>query len=203
MKPKIKICGITNKDDALLAAQLGANFIGFIFYDKSPRYISYTTAQDIKTALKEHYPLCKTVGVVVHPKDKDLKAIEGIVDIIQYSGDEDSHDCKTQLDYWKVIHIKDKDSLQNTKKHPHVSTFVFDTHKAGLYGGTGTSFDFTITPHDQSYHSILAGGLNPNNIKKAIQQAQPWGVDVCSGVEERPGVKSKEKMSEFFKEIRK
>lgn len=197
---KIKICGITNVKDALLAAQLGADYIGCIFYKQSPRYISFEKAAEIKKQLQTVAPHCKLVAVVVHPQKDEIRHIEKIADIIQFSGKESPEECTTKIPCWKVIHIKDVQSKKSMNNYPHISTFVFDTFKEGTYGGTGKTFDFSLA-FDPNAHIIIAGGLNPDNIQEAIAQAQPWGVDVCSGVEEAPGMKNEEKLRAFFQNV--
>lgn len=207
MITKIKICGITNKKDALLAAKFGADFLGFILYTKSPRHIPLHQAEKIIQSIRPLFPKCKTVGVFVHPKKNELDMIvkKKIFDIIQLSGNEKKSFCSDISSIvWKTIHIKNMKSLAKMDHYLDFSAIVLDTQEKGKYGGTGRSFNFEIGKKaiKKKKKIILAGGLKAENIKEAIRIIKPWGIDVCSGTEKSPGKKDTKKLKAFFKIVK-
>ncbi len=197
---KVKICGLTNTEDALHAVKSGADYIGVITYPKSPRFTPKEKRIEIIKAL-EGYPV-KKVAVVVNEGYEFLKELldEGF-DLIQFHGDEDiALGKKVGLErVIKVFRIKEKMPLVGEWKDSHA--LLLDTYSDKAYGGTGKTFNWDIAKKlvEQGYRIFLSGGLNPENVKKAVEYVKPYGVDVSSGVEKTKGKKDKEKVEKFIK----
>jgi phosphoribosylanthranilate isomerase len=199
---KIKICGITNMDDALLASEYGADALGFIFVKTSPRYIYPAAARRIIQALPS---FITPVGVVAdQEKDEIHKLIkETGIRCVQFHGSESPEQL---IDYpvpvCKSFRVHKEFNLQTLTKYK-VSEYLLDTYIEGIPGGTGKTFDWEIAIAAKAYgRIILAGGLKPANIAEAIIKVQPYAVDVNSGVESVPGKKDKDKLDKLFKTIR-
>ncbi len=197
----IKICGITNIEDALKAASLGVDAVGFIFAP-SLRRVEPDMAQKIIQGLPG--ALLK-VGVFV---DEELKEVERVakycgLHILQLHGKESHEYCRrVSRPLFKTIHIKDFGSLKDMEPYGDVS-ILLDTYSPVQAGGTGTSFPWEIALIAKEKRDfILSGGLHPLNVREAIHKVKPWGVDVCSGVETNPGKKDHQKMKEFVKEVK-
>ncbi len=200
---KIKICGNTNLEDAKKAAELGADALGFIFFKKSPRDISSADAKKIISSLP---PFVQTVGVFVNETvDKVNRTVEYCkLDGVQLHGDESPAYCKKirARTVLKAIRVKDLESVSGLDRFP-VSGFLLDAHSDSAHGGTGQTFDWTLAlKAKRSGPVIVAGGLSPSNVFRAINQIRPYGVDVCSGVEAYPGVKDLAKLEAFFQAVR-
>jgi len=201
---RIKICGITNLDDALLAAELGADALGFIFYPKSPRYVSPDTVREIIAHLP---PFVVTVGVFVDEAAavvRDLAAQVGL-DWVQAHGQEPPDYCRSLgRRVIKGFRMKDASSLQDLEPYRGaVQALLLDTYKKGQVGGTGENFDWRLAREAKKYGQvILAGGLTPDNVAQAIKVAQPQAVDTASGTEAAPGRKDVEKLRAFFKAVK-
>lgn len=199
---KIKICGITNIEDALTAAELGADALGFIFYRGSRRYIDPEEARRI---IKKLPPFVSTVGVFVNQSLDEISSIKlntGI-DIIQLHGDESPEFCMMiPHKLIRAIRIKAKIDRDEVELYP-VQAILFDTHSEDNYGGTGRSFNWDILRNlDISKKIILSGGLTPENVCQALEVAKPYGVDVSSGVEHSPGKKNHTKLRKFIEAVR-
>jgi phosphoribosylanthranilate isomerase len=198
---RIKICGITNLEDALLAAALGADALGFIFYPKSPRAVAPETARAI---IKQLPPFVSTVGVFVDEeaaKVRDLAAQVGL-DWLQLQGKESPEYCRSlSRRVIKGLRIKDQSSLADLAAYRDAAqALLLDTYKKGLPGGTGESFDWQLAREARQFGPIiLSGGLTPDNVAEAIATAEPQAVDVASGVEAAPGQKDPAKLRAFFK----
>jgi len=199
---RIKICGITNIEDALLAIDLGADALGFIFYRESKRCIDPSKARDIISALP---PFITTVGVFVNQGLEEIKAAreKAGFDTVQLHGDESPELCK-KLDgkVIKAIRIRDSINSEEVESYP-VQAVLFDTYSTKGFGGTGESFSWEILKDlNTSKKIILSGGLSPENVSQAIRSARPYGVDVSSGVEDHYGKKSPEKLKAFIEAVR-
>jgi phosphoribosylanthranilate isomerase len=201
---RIKICGITNLEDALLAAALGADALGFIFYTKSPRRINLEAARAIIAQLP---PFVVSVGVFVDEAAavvQDLAARVGL-DWVQLHGQESPDYCRSLgRRVIKSFRIKDESSLHALEPFQgSAQAFLLDTYKKGQVGGTGEIFDWELAKQAQAYGPvILAGGLTPENVARALRVAQPQAVDTASGIEAAPGKKDPEKLRKFFAAIR-
>lgn len=202
-KVRIKICGITNLEEALLAADLGADALGFIFYPPSPRSVEPQAAKAIIAQLP---PFVTTVGVFVDEDAatvKELAAAAGL-DWLQLHGKETPEYCRS-LDrrVIKAFRIRDESSLAElTSYQDIVQALLLDTYKKGQVGGTGETFNWDLAlKAKQSGPIILAGGLTSENVAQAIAVAHPQAVDVASGVEAAPGKKDPEKLKAFFKAV--
>ena len=204
--PKVKICGITNAEDAAVAVDAGADALGFVFYRKSPRYIEPTLARQIVMSLP---PLVIPVGVFV---DEEQQVVRNLMDdcglaLAQLHGNESAIYCKelgrTVL---KALRVKDRSTflaLAEFRGRAGVRGFVLDAFSDQAYGGTGQVIDWQLAAEAAKAASVLlAGGLTPDNVEKAIQAVQPYGVDVSSGVERTPGKKDHEKVRAFIRAVR-
>ncbi len=195
---KVKICGITNKEDALYAVECGADALGFIFYEKSPRYIEPDDAKTIIAALP---PFVTTVGVFVNKDFNDIRDITLLtgVTVVQLHGDESPSYCNlVEGKLIKAIRVKNDSSIEGLKKYD-VDTFLLDSFDKNSFGGSGLTFDWKLAEKAKQYGKIiLAGGLTPDNVEEAVKKVAPYGVDVNSGVEKKPGIKNKNKVKEFI-----
>lgn len=202
MWPKVKICGITNSGDAEVAVKAGADALGFIFYDKSPRYIQPNVARQIIAQLP---PFILPIGVFVN---EETEFVRDIVDecglaLAQLHGDESPSYCESLgRPIMKGIRLRDRGSflsLAEYKGRAEVRGFVIDAFSESAYGGTGQTVDWALAAEAAKAAPILlAGGLTPENVAEAIQKVQPYGVDVSSGVEASPGKKDPQKIQAFI-----
>jgi len=199
---KVKICGMTNLKDVKVAVDGGVDAVGFIFYKKSPRSV---TMQAVRKIVLELPPFVDSVGVFVNETAEQINKIADRcnLDRVQLHGNESPAFCKKiRRRVIKAIRVKDIQSLKKLSDYP-VSSFLLDTFSEDQYGGTGRVFDWNLAYPAKKYGPIiLAGGLTPNNVRQAIQRIQPYGVDVCSGVESQPGIKDHKKMQIFLKNVK-
>ena len=200
---KVKICGITNYDDAMTSIELGADALGFNFYKKSPRYINPSQAKSLIESLP---PLVSMVGIFVDEFSPERVAniAHGVgVGSVQLHGSEGPEYAKkiSGVRVFKAFPIDDKFNIESISNFP-ANAFFLDTKDKLLKGGTGKSFDWTIALEiKKKGRIILAGGLNPENVFEAIHKVQPYGVDVCSGIESEPGKKDRKKLEDLFYEV--
>jgi phosphoribosylanthranilate isomerase len=198
---KIKICGITNLEDAEVAIESGCDALGFVFYKKSPRYITPQQAKDI---IKQLPKRGIKVGVFVNSREETIKNIAKFcgLDILQFHGNESPKFCNKFKGYKiiKVFRIKDKIDLRRILKYKTFA-YLFDTFVESQPGGTGRRFNWHLLRLSSGIKQplFLSGGLNKSNVKRAIEIAQPDWVDVSSYVEIRPGRKNHKKIREFIK----
>ncbi len=199
---KIKICGITNLEDALAAAEFGADALGFIFYKKSPRYIDPEKAVEIISQLP---PIIVPVGIFVNEREEKIREIQELtcIQTIQLHGDETPEFCQRfGVRVIKAFQVKDKESIKHMA-HYHVGAFLLDSYRDGQRGGTGTIFDWHLAVVAKTFGKIiLAGGLTPENAAEAVKLVQPYGVDVSGGVEREKGFKDHAKIKKFISEVR-
>ena len=202
---KIKICGFTNLDDARKAEELGADFLGFIFFENSPRHITQDQAQDIIQGLSGK------AGKVGLFHDQELSYVRDVahflrLDVVQLHGNEDPlfvAELKKEFKVIKSFKIKKEFDFNELDRYNIADFYLFDTFKLGIPGGTGTVFNWKLL-EGRSFDKpiFLAGGLNPGNVKKAIGIVQPYAVDVASGVEGAPGKKDHKLLEEFINAAR-
>ena len=200
---KIKICGLTNLDDASAAIDFGADALGFVFFKESPRNISPEKAAAIIAKLPV---FTTTVGVFVNePREEILKIVDQTgVSVIQLHGEEPPEACLLPRKVIKGIRIKSIESLEPLKRYQGlVSAFLLDTYAPHILGGTGQVFNWDIALEAKNFgRVILAGGLTPENISEAIRMVKPYAVDVSSGVELEKGRKDHQKMRLFIERAR-
>ena len=194
MMPKavLKVCGITNQPDADAAIAAGATAIGFNFYPKSPRYIAPELAAAIAT------PGALRVGVFVNQPAPHVTEIArtAALDVAQLHGDETPAQYPAAIAVWKAARVSPDFDFSQLDGCP-ADALLLDGPAAGLYGGAGLSFDWTLAQNAR-HRIILAGGLDASNVALAISLAQPWGVDSCSRIESSPGKKDHMKMIDFL-----
>ncbi|MBC8284937.1 MAG: phosphoribosylanthranilate isomerase [Nitrospinae bacterium] len=199
---KVKVCGMTNLNDVQVAVEAGTDAVGFIFYKKSPRFVNVKTVREIVSELP---PFVNAVGVFVNETADQINKIADRcnLDRVQLHGDESPTFCKKiRRRVIKAFRVKDVQSLKRLSDYS-VSSFLLDTFSEEQQGGTGKVFDWNLVHPAKKYGSvILAGGLTPSNVRQAIQRVQPYGVDVCSGVEIQPGIKDHDKMRTFLKNVK-
>jgi phosphoribosylanthranilate isomerase len=201
---RIKICGITNLEDALLAAAQGAHALGFVFYPPSPRYVTPEAAWRIIAQLP---PLVLTVGVFVDAQAEVVEHLAELVglDWVQLHGSEPPQYCQ-DLGHRviKAFRIQNENSLTALADYQGAAqAFLLDAYKPEVPGGTGEAFDWNLAREAQTYGPvILSGGLTAENVAQAIKVAEPLAVDVASGVEAAPGKKDPKKLAAFFRAIR-
>ncbi|MFQ6043705.1 MAG: phosphoribosylanthranilate isomerase [Candidatus Poribacteria bacterium] len=195
---KVKICGITNLDDAIAAVEFGADALGFVFVPNTPRYIEPAKAAEIIARLP---PFLTTVGLFVNDSTERIKQVadQCKLNVIQLHGQESPDFClRFNRKVIKAFRVKDRESLTALPEYT-VSAYLLDTYVKGAMGGTGVTFDWRFASDAKKYGLvILAGGLNPENVARAIQQARPYGVDVSSGIEAEPGKKDHNKLKDFI-----
>lgn len=203
MHTKIKICGITRLKDAQFAIHHGADALGFVFYPKSPRFISLDHA---KKMIQNCSPFFTAVGLVVNPTLEEINDIikSNIINIIQFHGDESSEFCDSiDFPYIKAVRVhQNTDLYQICKEYSSARAILLDAFVDGLYGGTGKTFDWSLIPNDLPKPIILAGGLSIENVKHAKNSCNLLGVDVSGGVEtEIKGIKDHQKIKAFIQEV--
>jgi phosphoribosylanthranilate isomerase len=203
MSIRVKICGITRVEDALAAAEAGADAIGLVFYDKSPRAVDIAQAWDIMDALP---PFVTTVGLFVNA---DAQTIEDILvevplDMLQFHGDEPPEFCEQFAHpYLKAVRMRsDTDLAQISRTYAGAQGLLLDTYQPGLAGGTGQVFDWSLAQQPCDKPVVLAGGLTADNVGQAIEQVRPWAVDVSGGVEKEKGIKDSGKISAFIQAVK-
>lgn len=209
----IKVCGITNIDDALACAKLGADMLGFIFADASPRRVDVETAAGIIEAVRTTQPPTPnphplSVGVFTE-QSQDIPRIADRcgLDLIQLHGSQSDEFAKGIGGdrVIRVSRVKDEFSIDYLAEYPSAAYYLLDTYKKGVAGGTGETFDWSLAILARSLLKkpiILSGGLSPGNVFNAVRSVRPCGVDVSSGVEASPGRKDIAKVKEFIDHVR-
>jgi phosphoribosylanthranilate isomerase len=201
---RVKICGITDIEQAKTIAALNVDALGFILYKKSPRYV---TAEKTRSIIHALPPFVKTVGVFVNEPLENLNEImvQTGLDLAQLSGDESPAYCQQlnekRINWIRSFRIKDSADLEETALF-QANFILLDAWSDSAFGGTGKTFEWaildTLPPH---FQVILAGGININNVEKAIKTVRPYGIDISSSVEEAPGIKSIKKVKALLKRI--
>ncbi|MHB0764574.1 phosphoribosylanthranilate isomerase [Stutzerimonas sp. NM35] len=198
-----KICGITSVADALVAAEAGADAIGLVFYGKSPRAVSIAQAREIIAALP---PFVTTVGLFVNASRCEInETLDAVaLDLLQFHGDETPADCEGfHRPWYKALRVRAGDDIRaEAARYAGARAVLLDTFVAGVPGGTGEMFDWSLVPADLPRPLILAGGLTPQNVQQAIERVRPFAVDVSGGVELRKGVKDAARVREFVGQVR-
>ncbi len=203
---RVKICGNTNYENARLAIDLGADYLGFIFVPKTKRVLTVEKAEEILSKLKGFE---NTVGVFCNQPKKEVEEIAKRLGFkyLQFHGEETALYCESFMqkgfEIIKTFHVKDAMSLKRIDEY-NVSAFLFDTYASSDKGGTGTPFSWDIIEDRPYVHDklFLAGGLNAGNVQQAIGQVRPFAVDVASGVESGPGVKDPKLLKSFIQKVK-
>ena len=191
MKPLIKICGVTDEDNLIKLIKIEKiNFLGFIFYKQSPRN---ATKEFINSISNLDFKNKRAVCVYVNADREFIEETSSYFanPILQFHGDETNAFCKSfKKDFWKVIRVKDAESIKLVTNYPDASGILFENYETGIYGGTGNSFDWNLMNNikDLDIKIILSGGINIKNVDNAID-INPWCIDINSGVESSPGLK--------------
>jgi phosphoribosylanthranilate isomerase len=199
MSVKVKICGITNLADAQTAAEAGADLLGFVFYEQSPRHISVKAASGIARQLP---PFVARVGVFVNAREELISQALGEcgLNVLQFHGDESPQDClKFGVMSLKAFRVRDQASLKSFPAYP-TAAWLLDAHTPAARGGTGATFNWDLAVEAQKLGRpiFLAGGLTPDNVGEAVRRVRPFAVDVSSGVESAPGKKDAAKVRAFI-----
>ena len=201
-RTRVKICGITRPDHASVAAGAGADAIGLMFYEPSPRYVTPARARAVCAALP---PLVSVVGVFVNPQPGEIETVvEGLpVDLLQFHGEEPPELCaRTGKPYVKAVRVRSRDDIvKAAARYTDARALLLDAHHDALWGGTGSRFDWSVVPAVVGRPIVLAGGLTPANVADAIRLVRPFAVDVSGGVESAPGEKDAESIERFMKEV--
>jgi phosphoribosylanthranilate isomerase len=202
MSVKVKICGITSVADGVAAAEAGADMIGLMLYERSPRHISVELAAEISQAVS---PFIVKVGVFVNPdEDTVMRAIGDCgVSLLQFHGEETPEFC-TQFGAMsmKAFRVRDAGSLLALPNYP-TDAYLLDAYSPDAHGGTGAKFNWDLALEAKNHGKpiFLAGGLTPENVGAAVRQVHPFGVDVSSGVESAPGKKDHAKVRAFIQAV--
>ena len=203
-RPKVKICGVTSREEAVLAADLGADFLGLNFYPPSPRFVTTRQAVEIADAVRGRLRL---VGVFVNRPRAELEEIAGAVglDLLQFHGDETIAEIRPYAERaLKAFRVRDRIDAAELAGFEEVWGVLIDARHPRLKGGTGGSWRFESLRDlgsDRPGRAFIAGGLSPGNVRAAIAAARPYGVDLCSGIEAAPGTKDPELLARLFEEI--
>lgn len=199
---RVKICGITRLPDLQAAVAAGADALGFVFASRSPRALSAAAAE---TLVAQVPAFVSRVGLFMdHSAAEVATVLERVpLSLLQFHGSEDAGFCRQfGLPYIKAVAMGSPGEAERAgREFPDAAALLLDSHRAGEAGGSGQSFDWSRIPR-LSRPLVLAGGLTPANVRRAVREVRPWAVDVSSGVEEAPGIKSAEKMQAFIREAK-
>lgn len=202
MRTRTKICGLTREQDIAVAVKGGADAIGLVFHPPSSRYITAELGWQLRQTVP---PFVTVVALLL---DEDPTFIEQIVDTVkpdclQFHGTESPQTCEQYgLPYIKSVPMgSDIDAAEYASQYTRAQGFLLDSNAAGKKGGSGDTFDWSKIPSNFEFPLILAGGLSPSNVAEAIGSVRPWAVDISSGVETSPGIKSAELLDQFFSEV--
>jgi len=201
-RTRVKVCGITRVEDAQAAVEAGADAIGLVFYEPSPRNVRIEQARKIAASVPAF------VSVVALFVNADAQYVQDVlnsvrIDLLQFHGDEENDFCSQfQRPFIKAQRVREtSDVVASCVRFPDALAILLDSYKPGVPGGTGESFDWSLIPKSQTKPLILAGGLTPENVAPAIKQVQPFAVDVSGGVEQSKGIKDPAKIDAFLSEV--
>ena len=203
INPKIKICGVSDIEILKQLINFNLDFVGFIFYSKSPRFVDEVFLEKIQDIdFKDTRPVC----VYVNTDEDFIYKTSSFFNnpILQFHGDEDQNFCETfGLDYWKAIRIKDENDIEKISEYNSASAILLENHKDGTYGGTGESFNWELLNDiDNDFQNfVLSGGINSENVDNALK-TNSWCLDLNSGVESQEGIKDILLIKDILKTIR-
>ncbi len=199
---RIKICGLTRKQDVQDAVAAGADALGFVLYAPSPRAV---TAEQAAQLLQSVPAFVTSVALFVNESAEEIKRVLSICpfDLLQFHGDESADFCRQfNRPYMKAIRVRSASDIEDAvQQYPDTKALLLDAYVENLPGGTGQAFDWRLIPQ-LSVPWVLAGGLKANNVAAAINQVQPFAVDISGGVEASKGIKDRQKIQEFISEVR-
>jgi phosphoribosylanthranilate isomerase len=202
-RTRIKICGITREQDLQAAVRSGADALGLVFYEKSPRHLAVQQAAQLARAVP---PFVTVVGLFVNPSVDYVREVLAKValDVLQFHGEETPEFCaQFGRSYLKAIRVRaGVDLIQCASRFAGAQGLLLDAWVEGMQGGTGESFDWALIPHDLPLPVILSGGLHAGNVAAAVRQVRPYAVDVSSGVEAAKGIKDAAKVAAFINEVK-
>lgn len=202
MRTRVKICGLTRPRDVVAAANAGADAIGFVFYEPSPRGVSIEAAAEL---IRSVPPFVVATGLFVNPQRDYVEEVLSKVplDLLQFHGDETPEFCQSFPARWiKAIRVRARGDIERAfQTYERASGLLVDAWVADKFGGTGQAFNWDLIPAVRPLPLILAGGLASDNVAGAIEQVRPWGVDVSGGVELEKGIKHAAKMTDFVNEV--
>jgi phosphoribosylanthranilate isomerase len=201
-KVRIKICGLTRDQDVQIAVAEGADALGFVLYEPSPRAV---TAEQAALLIKHVPAFVTTVALFVNESAEEISRALGVCsfDLLQFHGDESPEFCRQfNRPYMKAIRVRSAEDINSAvQQYPDAKALLLDAYVENLPGGTGQAFDWRLIPQ-LSIPWVLAGGLNANNVADAVNQVQPFAVDVSGGVEASKGIKDGQKIKDFISEVR-
>ena len=202
MSTRVKICGLTRSQDVEAAVAAGADALGFVFYEPSPRAVTVSEAEHLVRSVPA---FVSVVGLFVNPSEAQVREVLEAVplDLLQFHGDETPEFCAQFQRRWvKAIRVRNREQVISAFRHyREASGLLVDAWDPERYGGTGKSFNWELIPSERPLPLILAGGLTSDNVFRAVEQVKPWAVDVSGGVECSKGIKDSEKISDFIKEV--
>jgi len=202
MNTRVKICGLTRAEDINTAVRLGADALGLVFYDPSPRAVTIDQAELLITQVP---PFVSIVGLFVNPDPAQVKTVLQRIplDLLQFHGDETAEFCQQFDRRWiKALRVRHEGQIERAfEDYQQAAGLLVDAWDPDRYGGTGRSFNWGLIPDMRPMPLILAGGLSSDNVAGAIKQVRPWAVDVSGGVEKSKGIKDIEKITDFMKEV--
>ncbi|MBL4851872.1 MAG: phosphoribosylanthranilate isomerase [Gammaproteobacteria bacterium] len=202
MRTRVKYCGITRPADAHIAAELGVDALGLVFYPPSPRSVTIEQAREVIAAVPAFVTI---VALFVDPEVSEVEAVltELPIDLLQFHGDESAEQCQRyDWPYIKAVRMQQGVDLPTLSAHHAQSRgLLLDSYQAGVAGGSGQTFDWARVPSGIACPIILAGGLTSDNVATAIEQIQPFAVDVSGGIESAKGIKDSRKMKDFIRSV--
>jgi len=202
MRTRVKICGFTQVQDAVEAASLGVDAIGLVFYPPSPRHVSIDTAIEIVNALPAFVTV---VALFVDEQEAQIREVlsKVSIDCLQFHGDESAEACELyNKPYMKAVRVKPElDIMDIASQYKKATAILLDAYHPGIKGGSGSQFDWNLIPENCSLAVVLAGGLQVDNAKQAVETVRPYALDVSSGVESSKGIKDVAKMAAFIQAI--
>lgn len=203
MRTRVKICGLTRQHDVTAAVHAGADAVGFVFYEKSPRHVVLEDAARLAQGLPAFVtPVALFVNAAAAEVRQVIEAIPGV--LLQFHGDEDAAYCESfRRPYMKALRIRaGVDVVTEATRYASACGVLLDAYVEGIPGGTGERFDWSLIPPQLPVPLILSGGLNAGNVADGIRSVKPWAVDVSSGVEAAKGIKDADKIAAFMQEVK-